>query len=160
MTSPSAPTTLVRPGFDLFHPPSLLSLPPFLHRACKRSTVGLPRCAELLADGWRSRTDTNSNARATAGDRRYCGEPVFVPRAGGAEGEGYIFTVIQDLSHPEEDRSQLEILDAADLESGPLATIALPDYVPPGLHGSWTSEYVGRGEDEAVPYSNDIRVQL
>lgn len=83
-----------------------------------------------------------------------------MPRAGGAEGEGYILTVIQDLSHPGEDRSQLEILDAGDLEGGPLATIALPDYVPPGLHGSWTSEYLGTQMGEVVPYENDIRVQL
>lgn len=62
-------------------------------------------------------------------------EPQFVPaRAGAAEGEGYILTVV-GRSH--ELRSDLVILDAQHVERGPIATVALPIRLKTGGHSSW-----------------------
>ncbi|MEM1434197.1 MAG: carotenoid oxygenase family protein [Pseudomonadota bacterium] len=63
------------------------------------------------------------------------GEPVFVPRAADApEGEGYLITTIY---RAEENRSDLAILDATDVASGPIACGELPHRVPHGFHGNW-----------------------
>jgi carotenoid cleavage dioxygenase-like enzyme len=63
-------------------------------------------------------------------------EPVFVAR-GAAEGDGWLLaTVYRSETH----RSDLVILDAKDLESGPIATARLPVRVPDGFHGSWVGD--------------------
>jgi carotenoid cleavage dioxygenase len=62
-------------------------------------------------------------------------EAVFVPRsAGSPEGDGFLLAVhyIQG-----ENRSDLLILDASDLENGPVARVHLSHRVPAGAHGSW-----------------------
>jgi carotenoid cleavage dioxygenase-like enzyme len=62
-------------------------------------------------------------------------EPCFIPRRGSdAEGDGYLVTVENRLA---EDRSQLLIFDAMKVAAGPVATIALPFRLRPGLHGNW-----------------------
>lgn len=95
------------------------------------------------------------------GDKRYCGEPVFKLRPSAlSQGDGYVFTFVQDLTRAGEDQAVLEILDGEHLEDGPLATITLRDYLPPGLHGSWTDEYLGPCEGEQLPSENDIRKHL
>jgi carotenoid cleavage dioxygenase len=64
-----------------------------------------------------------------------CGEPVFVPRAGGAsEDDGFLLTFAHDRHT---DRSYLVVLDAADIGAEPLAEVHLPVRVPAGFHGSW-----------------------
>ena len=63
------------------------------------------------------------------------GEPVFVPKSSTAgEGEGYLLTVIYRAS---ENRSDLGIFNAENIEAGPLATAELPHRVPYGFHGNW-----------------------
>lgn len=72
------------------------------------------------------------------GPQRHCFEPVFVPASDTAgEDEGWIMAYVQD-----DDRgaSDVVILDAGDIESGPLATIALPRRVPYGFHGNWVAD--------------------
>jgi carotenoid cleavage dioxygenase len=60
---------------------------------------------------------------------------VFVPRhPGAAEDEGWIMALRLDRST---NRSDLVILDAADIASEPVATVHLPARVPAGFHGSW-----------------------
>jgi carotenoid cleavage dioxygenase-like enzyme len=62
-------------------------------------------------------------------------EPIFVPRsADSPEGEGYLLSLVY---RRQEDRSDLLILDAENLEQGPLATVRLPHRVPNGFHGNW-----------------------
>lgn len=62
-------------------------------------------------------------------------EPVFVPRAADApEGDGWLLAVAW---RAQEARSDLLVLDAADLASGPLALARLPHRVPFGFHGTW-----------------------
>jgi carotenoid cleavage dioxygenase len=62
-------------------------------------------------------------------------EPVFVPRAHDApEGDGWLLAVAYRGA---EDRSDLVVFDAQNIESGPVATAALPRRVPFGFHGNW-----------------------
>lgn len=83
--------------------------------------------------------DTGTGAvtlwRPEAGD--FAGEPVFVPRsAEAAEGDGWILTVVyRGATH----RSDLVVLAALSLESGPVASVHLSHHVPAGFHGNWYS---------------------
>ena len=66
-----------------------------------------------------------------------CGvhEPQFVPaRQGAAEGEGYLLVIINRLP---EMRSDVAILNAQDLEAGPIALIRMPTRVRSTFHGMW-----------------------
>jgi carotenoid cleavage dioxygenase len=69
------------------------------------------------------------------GAGRIPAEPVFVPAsATAAEDEGWVLTYVYDASR---DHSEMAILDAGDFTGKPVATIALPQRVPFGFHGSW-----------------------
>jgi carotenoid cleavage dioxygenase-like enzyme len=69
------------------------------------------------------------------GPTSFTSEPVFVPRSPRArEGEGFLLAVVY---RREENRSDLLILDAENVESAPLATVQLPHRVPYGFHGNW-----------------------
>ena len=72
------------------------------------------------------------------GPGRTPGEPVFVPagaRAG--EDEGWLLTYVYDAAR---DASDLVIVNAGDLEAGPVAAVHLPVRVPYGFHGSWVAD--------------------
>jgi carotenoid cleavage dioxygenase len=63
------------------------------------------------------------------------GESVFAPRPGGTEeDDGWVLTVV---THPDEVRSRLLVLDAGDLGAAPLAQVELPQRIPPGFHAEW-----------------------
>ena len=63
------------------------------------------------------------------------GEPVFVPRTpDAAEGDGFLLALVYRGA---EQRSELLILDAQDVEAAPLARVRLPHRVPFGFHGNW-----------------------
>jgi carotenoid cleavage dioxygenase len=65
-------------------------------------------------------------------------EPVFVPASpAAAEDEGWLLAYVYDAAR---DGSDLVILDASDFTGKPVATIALPQRVPFGFHGSWLPE--------------------
>ncbi len=61
---------------------------------------------------------------------------MFAPRAGGTDDEldGYYLAIGTDLAS---DRSSLFVWDAADFPAAPVATVAMPQRVPNGLHGNW-----------------------
>ena len=62
-------------------------------------------------------------------------EPVFVPRLpNSTEGEGFLFATVYDASI---DKRFLMILDAENVEKGPLAKAMLDHRVPFGFHGNW-----------------------
>ena len=63
-----------------------------------------------------------------------CGEPTFVPRPNGAEGDGYLMTL---LFNKAANSSDLAILDARQVATGPVARVKLPHRIPAGLHGAW-----------------------
>jgi carotenoid cleavage dioxygenase len=62
-------------------------------------------------------------------------EPVFVPKSKtSAEGIGWLLaTIYRHESHC----SDLVVLDAASVASGPVATARLDHRIPFGFHGSW-----------------------
>ncbi len=61
-------------------------------------------------------------------------EPTFIPREGGAEGEGYLIAL---LNHLDELRNDVVIFDAQKLGQGPVAVVHLPLKLKLGLHGNW-----------------------
>jgi carotenoid cleavage dioxygenase len=69
------------------------------------------------------------------GRERYGGEPVFVPRQGSSvEDDGWLVTFVHD--HLEE-RSELVVVDAQNLDQPPVARVLMPQRVPYGFHGEW-----------------------
>lgn len=63
-------------------------------------------------------------------------EPIFVPRAGGAnEDDGYLLSIWWNR---QTELSELCIYDTAEFGATPLARIKLPGRVPFGFHGSWS----------------------
>jgi len=70
------------------------------------------------------------------GERRYGGEPFFVPRGPNSEREddGYILTFVHD---EKTGKSELQIINAMNLQLE--STIKLPSRVPYGFHGTFIS---------------------
>jgi carotenoid cleavage dioxygenase-like enzyme len=67
------------------------------------------------------------------GPTKHPAEAFFV--AGGpGEGEGWLFTFVYDHAT---DQTDLAILDALDVEKGPVAEIRMPQRVPYGFHAVW-----------------------
>jgi len=63
------------------------------------------------------------------------GEAVFVPRGPtAAEGDGFLVLPVYRWA---EDRSDILILDAQDVQRAPLAVVRLPHRLPLGFHGNW-----------------------
>lgn len=74
------------------------------------------------------------------GIHKFVGEPLFVARPGsGAEDDGWVIVLVHDGEHVS---TELAILDAQNISAGPIANLKLPTYVPMGVHGSWTDEYI------------------
>jgi carotenoid cleavage dioxygenase len=66
------------------------------------------------------------------------GEPVFVPTSDTAgEDEGYLMTFVYNRA---EGTSSFVVLDAADHEAPPIATVPIPQRIPHGFHGSWIDD--------------------
>jgi len=62
-------------------------------------------------------------------------EAIFVPKSeSAAEGEGYL---LSNVYNNKTDKSHLLILDAQNVDSGPLATAHLDHRMPFGFHGNW-----------------------
>ena len=77
----------------------------------------------------------NSSTLHDFGADRIPGEAVFVPSAESAsEDEGWLLTFVYDK--PTES-SHFVVLDATNMSADPVASIALPQRVPFGFHGSW-----------------------
>jgi carotenoid cleavage dioxygenase len=69
------------------------------------------------------------------GTERYGSEAGFAPRLGASsEDDGYLVTFVSDLI---EDRSECVIVDATDIESGPVCRIMLPHRICSGTHATW-----------------------
>jgi len=63
-------------------------------------------------------------------------EPVFAAR-GDAEGDGWILAIVW---RARSGTSELLVFEATDIESGPVATVELPQRVPFGFHGNFVPE--------------------
>ena len=64
----------------------------------------------------------------------FFGEPVFTPRDGGAEGEGYLMATEWRST---DNVSALLIFDAQGVDDGPIAEIVAPARIPAGFHCHW-----------------------
>lgn len=69
----------------------------------------------------------------TFGEGCYPIEPIYVPNA---HGSGWILTVVFDGN---KDQSTVQILQADNLEAGPICVLELPEIIPFGFHGTWKS---------------------
>lgn len=80
----------------------------------------------------------------------FCGEPMYASREGGDDSEdgGYILSV---MYNGKDERSELVVLKANDIISGPIARVPIGIAVPHGYHGcfaqeeaNWTYEEIER----------------
>ena len=56
---------------------------------------------------------------------------------GDADDEGWLLSYLHDEAT---DVSRFVVLDATDIASGPVASVALPQRVPYGFHGTWVAD--------------------
>lgn len=69
------------------------------------------------------------------GEQRFGSEAPFVPRVNAKdEDDGYLVSFITDLK---EDRSECILVDAKDIEAGPVCRIILPHRICSGTHAAW-----------------------
>jgi carotenoid cleavage dioxygenase-like enzyme len=81
------------------------------------------------------RYDMDSGSRDHVDTNAAVGEVVFAPRTGGTdELDGYYLALGTDV---DSGVSSLNVWDAAAFPSPPVATVAIPQRVPNGLHGNW-----------------------
>ncbi len=74
------------------------------------------------------------------GPQRFGSEPAFAPRLGAqSEDDGYLVSFVTDMI---ENRSECILVDAADIEAGPVCQIILPHRISSGTHATWA-----HGED-------------
>ncbi len=78
-------------------------------------------------------TETGDVVRHDFGNK-IAGEATFIPRGTNGEDDGYLAIYAFD---PENQTSDLVLLDAAHIDADPVAVIRLPQRVPQGLHGNW-----------------------
>jgi len=81
------------------------------------------------------------------GDRKFAMEPFFVPRPGGTEeDDGWVVALVHDAAYEKSDfggrGTEMVIIDAKKFSEGPVASLRLPTYVPFGVHGSWSPQYI------------------
>jgi carotenoid cleavage dioxygenase-like enzyme len=90
----------------------------------------------LLFDGlMKYDTDTGAAETHWFGDGRWGSEAPFAPRPDArAEDDGYLVSYVYD---EREGRSEVEVLDAADVTAGPVCRVRLPARVPIGFHATW-----------------------
>ena len=82
--------------------------------------------------------DTDQVTESTLPKGQYCGEPVFAPRENSSsEDDGYLMFYTYDQAS---DTSDFVVLDARDIECGPIARVKLGVRVPFGFHGSWIAD--------------------
>ena len=69
------------------------------------------------------------------GPDRHGGEAVFAPRLeSSSEDDGYLVCFIHDEG---KNQSECLIIDAREIDAGPVATIIMPFRVPYGFHAGW-----------------------
>jgi len=83
-------------------------------------------------------SETGRSSQYIHPDTAVVGEHIFVPDpAGKAEDDGWVMTMSSDR---ETEQSELVILDARQIEAGPLARVRMARRVPIGFHANWFSE--------------------
>ena len=81
--------------------------------------------------------ETGATQRYDFGDNRFGSEAPFIPRKNAtSEDDGYIISFITDMTL---DRSECIILDAKNIEAGPICQIILPHRICSGTHAVWAN---------------------
>ncbi len=96
----------------------------------------------LPANGWfgfegviKQDMETGSEEVVKLPEGTYASETVMAPRNGStAEDDGYLITYTMDVVN---DRSECLILDAANVNAGPVARVSLPERICSGTHAFW-----------------------
>jgi carotenoid cleavage dioxygenase-like enzyme len=79
--------------------------------------------------------ETGDSWELPFGEERYGSEAPFAPRIGATEeDDGYLVSFITDMT---EDRSECILVDARDIEAGPVCRIILPHRISSGTHAAW-----------------------
>lgn len=79
--------------------------------------------------------ETGETQRFQYPDGVYASESPMCPRQGSTrEDDGYVVTLVSDVNR---DRSEVHIFDAARIDAGPVAALALPHRVCAGTHSFW-----------------------
>lgn len=81
-------------------------------------------------------TETGDTRSFRFPDTYSVGEPVFAAKAGGGEEEGWLLTVAYDDTSQ---KSSLAVLEAGDLEGGPVASLQLEHHSPLSFHGCFAA---------------------
>jgi len=83
---------------------------------------------------------TGKSSSVELGDNRYGSEAGFAPRTNAkSEDDGYLVSFVTDMN---ENRSEAVLIDAQNLEAGPVCRIMLPHRISSGTHATWA-----HGED-------------
>jgi carotenoid cleavage dioxygenase-like enzyme len=93
---------------------------------------------------------TGRMQRYEYGEGRYGSEPQVARRIGAkAEDDGYLLSFVCDMNTK---RGEYMILDAANIEAGPVARVVLPVFVPVGTHACWVEgdRIAGEARDPAA----------
>lgn len=107
---------------------------PYDFARCGPPAGGLFNCMAHYTWDAADETKTGTEDVYFAGPTATFQEPVFIPRDGGKEGEGYLAALKNNL---DELRNDVVIWDALDLAKGPLATLHLPLRLRLGFHGNF-----------------------
>jgi carotenoid cleavage dioxygenase len=82
--------------------------------------------------------DTGELRAFTYADDETCGEHVFAPDPSGTgEDDGWLLSLVTNETTSSTD---LVVLDARDVEAGPVARVHIPRQVPLGFHANWLPE--------------------
>ncbi len=80
---------------------------------------------------------TGDSQQLHFGEQRYGSETPFAPKVGAQkEDEGYLVSFITDMK---ENRSECIVVDAQEIEAGPVCRIILPHRISSGTHATWAS---------------------
>jgi len=80
---------------------------------------------------------TRRTVRYTFSDGDQVSEPVFVERNDNAgEADGFLLATVYRAA---DNRSDLAVFNALDVEAGPIALVKLDHRVPAGFHGNWVN---------------------
>jgi len=79
--------------------------------------------------------ETGKKTQLEFGKDRYGSEAPFAPRVNAKdEDDGYLVSFITDMK---ENRSECVLIDAKDIEAGPVCRIILPHRISSGTHTCW-----------------------
>lgn len=106
----------------------------YTYLSIHRQDVELQR--ELFGAVARFDYQTATLTEADFGANCYPSEPIYAPDAGNVD-RGWVLTVVYNANV---DRSEAWIFDSDRLDDEPICTLALPEVVPPGFHGTWRGE--------------------